>query len=127
MQQWQVRQGDYLLVRVDGLPEGVTPEPRERDAAVVGWGEVTGHAHRVVNGSLSALVGLDQQPLFTPNPAVSAVVYEAEAVAARYLEVTGGDATLVHEEHNAVVVPPGTYRLIRQRTYTPAEIRFVAD
>jgi hypothetical protein len=34
-----------------------------------------------------------------------------------FLVVQGGGAELRHEEHRSVAVPPGSYRIVRQRTY----------
>jgi hypothetical protein len=33
----------------------------------------------------------------------------------------------VHEEHDAISLPKGWYRVIRQREYVPAEIRYRCD
>ena len=41
----------------------------------------------------------------------------------------GGDApvALEHDEHETIQLPPGDYRIIRQREYSPEAIRNVAD
>jgi hypothetical protein len=33
----------------------------------------------------------------------------------------------VHEEHGAITVPAGLYRVVRQREYVPGDYRYVAD
>jgi hypothetical protein len=33
----------------------------------------------------------------------------------------------VHEEHGAIPLPRGWYRVVRQREYTPGAVRIVAD
>ena len=38
-----------------------------------------------------------------------------------------GAGSLEHQEHTAIPVPPGIYEGIRQREYSPASIRNVAD
>jgi hypothetical protein len=102
-----IRQGDVLLVRVGRSPRGRTV-PREDGRLVLATGEVTGHAH-VVRDESAELVS-------------------AAGVAELYLIVHGGKpATLTHEEHRPLAVPPGTYQVVRQREYTPAAIRYVED
>ena len=102
----QIRQGDVLLVRVDDDPEhfrerrrhSLHPIPRERGRLVLAHGEVTGHAH-VVESEEASLVSEEQaQELFL-------LVHGTESVA------------LVHEEHEALDIPPGAYRVVRQREY----------
>ena len=36
-------------------------------------------------------------------------------------------ARVVHEEHGAITVPAGLYRVVRQREYVPGAYRYVAD
>ena len=97
------RQGDVLLIRVDHIPE------KAKEIAcrslVLALGEVTGHAHRIVDDG-----------------AVLLSVRES----ATFVKLTK-KAQLVHEEHAAIDLPVGNYRVVRQREYTPAEIRRVAD
>jgi hypothetical protein len=40
-----------------------------------------------------------------------------------------GDApvALEHDEHDTIAIPPGNYKVIRQREYSPEAIRNVAD
>jgi len=97
------RQGDVLIISVDSLPPGaVQEEPAER--VVLAYGEVTGHAHALD----SAL----------------AIAYRHNED--RFIEARRG-ATIVHEEHGPIVLPPGYYKVVRQREYTPEEIRRVCD
>jgi len=102
----QIRQGDVLLVRVDDDPahfiearkHDLHDVPRERGRLVLAHGEVTGHAH-VVESEEASLVSEEQaQELFL-------LVHGTESVA------------LVHEEHETLDVPPGAYRVVRQREY----------
>lgn len=44
-----------------------------------------------------------------------------------FLEVTGETAEVVHEEHATIKLPQGTYRVWRQREYSPTEIRIIRD
>ena len=101
------RQGDVLLVQVDEVPtdaKPVAPGPVP-GRHVLAYGEVTGHHHSVAVA--------DAEMLTT-----------AEAVFLRIMR----DTTLEHQEHAAVALPKGAvFKVVRQREYTPAAIRNVAD
>lgn len=106
------RQGDVLIVPVadDAVPSHVTRAPKEpRDARgrmVLALGEVTGHAHAVVGpGEL---------------------VREPGAFGPLLLHLPEG-GRVVHEEHAAITLPKGWFRVIRQREYVPGSVRIVAD
>ncbi|GGT15948.1 hypothetical protein [Streptomyces chromofuscus] len=106
------RQGDGLIVPVneEAVPAHVTASPREpRDARgrlVLALGEVTGHAHAVVGpGEL----------VREPGPFGPLLLHLPQ----------GG--RVVHEEHAAIALPRGWYRVIRQREYVPGSVRIVAD
>lgn len=99
------RQGDVMLVKVARIPGGAKPVARDRGRVVLAYGEVTGHAHAILEEEVTML--------------------EVDS-GIRYLDAAM-DAFLRHEEHGAIFVPGGKYRVIRQREYTPEEIRNVAD
>lgn len=92
------RQGDVLFVKVDSLPKGL----KKQASDVIVEGETTGHAHRLVNGSIRA------------------------SATAMFL-VCQATAQVMHEEHATVKLPPAIYQVIRQREYSPEAIRTVAD
>jgi hypothetical protein len=93
------RQGDVLLIRVDGLfaTKG-RKVSREDGRVVLAHGEATGHAHAI--------------------EAEHADLYEA-ADGKRLLEVLGEPVTLDHEEHGTLTLDPGVYEVRRQREYIP--------
>lgn len=97
----QFRQGDVFLESVESVPGGAVPVG---GPIVLAHGEQTGHAHRV-EGGRAKLFEVDGQ---------------------RFLRVTAR-ATLAHEEHAPISLPRGVYRVVRQREYSPQEIRTVAD
>lgn len=99
----QYRQGDVFLLAVPRVPDGATPVAREDGRLVLAHGEVTGHAHAVA--------------------APDGRLLEHEG--ARFLAVPTA-AVLVHEEHAPIALPPGTYRVVIQREYVPAEPRRAA-
>ena len=104
----QYRQGDVLITRVRAIPKGADPKARDAGRVVLAHGEVTGHAHAIMDTAATLFSLLDDQ---------------REEL---FLEVDG-TVTLRHEEHAPVEIPAGKYRVTHQREYTPAEIRRVAD
>ncbi len=104
------RQGDVLVVSIDddNLPDGLVPAPRDRrNRMVLALGEATGHAH-VATG--------DRVKLLCPPDAPD-----------RLFLVVEGHGRLVHDEHGPIGLPRGSYRVVRQREYTPGAVRPVAD
>ncbi len=99
-----VRQGDILLVRVDGLPT----KTKRVQSNIVAYGEVTGHAHKVeVDAGDCILVEDEEGNLF--------------------VSVKDAPATLKHDEHAPIKLEQGHYKVVRQREYAPEKPRQVAD
>ena len=101
-------QGDVTLIRAD-IPDELLKGKKRRSKnkrTVLAYGEATGHSHRVEPGDAAELLELDN---------------------VLYLRVSGGTATLVHEEHGPIALRAGSYRVWRQREYTPRELRVVVD
>ncbi len=98
------RQGDVLLISVDEMPSNMVPVEPDGDRVVLAYGEVTGHAHALSTAG--------------------AALYENPE--GRFLRLVQPSA-LVHEEHSTINLAPGVYRVVRQREYTPREVRFVTD
>lgn len=102
-----IRQGDVLLLAVKAIPadaKDVTPD----GDVILAYGEVTGHAHRIV------------QTKETPKVRVWS------AGAERFLQVVSA-APLTHEEHSTVVLDAPIYRQIHQVEERGEELRRVAD
>ena len=97
---YQYRQGDVLLVPVASVPGGAKVVKREGGRTVLAHGEATGHHHSF--GS-DAGVALLEVP-----------------TGERFLRVTKA-ASLEHQEHTTIDVPPGVFRVIRQREFDDAE------
>jgi len=105
------RQGDVLIERVSA-PELGAKVKRDKGRAVLAYGEVTGHAHAI------AAKGAELYESAT----------ETESLEVRFLRVLAeGGVPLRHEEHATIEIPPGDYRITRQREYAPDAIRNVAD
>jgi hypothetical protein len=98
------RQGDVMVVSTDSIPEGTEDVPLDKGRIVLAYGEVTGHAH-AINSPFAALV---------------------EKGAERFLKIERS-VELRHEEHSKIELPPGMYKVVRQREYSPEELRYVAD
>jgi hypothetical protein len=96
------RHGDVLIAAADSIPS----EARKRPNLTLAYGEITGHSHRVKESGAAEL-------------------WESGGIL--FLKVVNENATLIHEEHNPIVLPRGLYRVWRQREYTPQQIRQIAD
>jgi hypothetical protein len=101
------RQGDVLIIPVTEVPGGLDPVARENGQIVLARGETTGHAHAIA--------------------AEGAALFRNPNLAAVFLSVTGEAVAVEHDEHDTIHLPPGSYRIVRQREYRPEEIRDVAD
>jgi hypothetical protein len=110
-------QGDILLERVEDYTGRIQPTGRDPDGAVVlARGEVTGHRH-AFHGD--GVVMFRDDALARDMPAELYV---------GHIKVRGDGARLVHEEHAAITLPKGTYRVRRQREFDGLEAaRVVAD
>lgn len=82
------RHGDVTLIVVRDLPKSAV----HCKSSVLAEGEVTGHAHTVVNGEVFELAGL------------------------KYLQANKG-CTISHEEHGTKQVEPGVYIVPIKRQY----------
>jgi hypothetical protein len=106
---FHIRQGDVLLVAVDEIPADATLVAREGGRVVLALGEATGHAHVIRSVGTALLKREDQRYIRASAPAI-----------------------LDHEEHAAIEIPPGNYRVVIQREYVqapvgPASWRSVTD
>ena len=101
----QIRQGDVFVELIAALPDGLAVKAADHGRLVLAYGEVTGHAH-----ALDATLG----ELFE----------DREGTLYLRLDAPG---SLTHEEHAAISLSPGTYRITHQREYAPGEMRRVAD
>ncbi|MGZ9929476.1 hypothetical protein ACXNSR_06230 [Streptomyces sp. NC-S4] len=106
------RQGDVLIVPLDESavpPHAADADQEQRDGRgrmVLALGEVTGHAHAVLGPGR--------------------LVREPGAFGPLLLHLPDG-GRVVHEEHAAIPLPKGWYRVVRQREYIPGSVRIVAD
>jgi hypothetical protein len=97
------RQGDVLLVRVETLPAGATQEHND-ESVVLAYGETTGHAHRLDAATVTMYAWQGDKLIEVRKP-----------------------TDLTHEEHSALKIAPGFYKVVQQREYTPERVRNVCD
>ena len=93
----QYRQGDLLIEKVSQKFDG-----KKVRKVTLALGEVTGHSHVVV---------CDRDMEVSTDDA---------EVAERFIR-TISTATITHQEHGAITLEPGTYRVTRQREWSDSE------
>lgn len=98
------RQGDVSIIAATQLPKGAS---RVKGEPILARGELTGHAHRIVQGQVQ--------------------LYQLGVML--YLRVLSEVAKLYHEEHEDVVLPKGDYEVRRQREFDwlAKGVRYVTD
>jgi hypothetical protein len=103
------RQGDVLFIPCNNLPNG-----NKRSNGTVAYGEVTGHSHRIADLTTAEVL---------------------ECGDGLYLKVSDSGlslsgepgATITHDEHRPIDLPPGNYKIRIQTEYSPRAIRQVRD
>ena len=93
----QVRQGDVLLIRETVRHPIGNPIAPSGDRVVLAEGEHSGHAHVVPAAAAHLLGGLGDTWLIVSRP-----------------------TELRHEEHAAIQLVPGNYRVVIQREWAPS-------
>ena len=101
------RQGDVLIEHIPSLPANAKKMARENGRVILAHGEVTGHAHAITDKH--------------------AYLYSVDSGNVTFLEIKEAVAALEHDEHGTITLDPGTYRVTRQREYSPEAIRNVTD
>ena len=96
------RHGDVIIAPARSIPAAAIRRP----TALLARGEATGHSHRIEDPK-------------------TVEVFDHDGMG--YLRVTAPEARLVHDEHDAIVLPRGIFRFWMQREYTPKEIRRIID
>lgn len=103
MEKQQYRQGDVFLEEVDpqSVPtQGRIPIPKDGNRTILAYGEVTGHAHAIVDPED---VEIGTQFFEFPN-------------GDRFL-VTPKGISLSHEEHGVIPLPAAMFKVTIQREY----------
>jgi hypothetical protein len=111
-------QGDMLIEAVPSakISKATVIAPDSDGSTVIGRGEVTGHRHRFA---------LEDRVVMFRDEAMARDVDLTLYVG--HIKVGSKGARLIHEEHDGVSIPPGMYRIRRQREWTFEDARVVAD
>lgn len=111
------RQGDVLIERINSIPTAAMKQ-KKSDRIILAHGEVTGHHHCL---ELADPADWWKQGEIAPT-------LEKPTVLGGEIFVAIKEASKVtHQEHATIPLPPGKYRVTRQREYSPERIRNVAD
>lgn len=102
------RQGDVFLRRLDAVPEGIAPAPKDARGLVLAEGETSGHHHQVFGRGSKLMRYAD-----TANTARVLIVGRAGAE----VRVIGGGGGGV-PRHHPVQLAPGAWEVRLQRTWT---------
>ena len=125
------QQGDVLLVAVSKpLESNIKTECKiekggdKEGKVILALGEATGHHHRFELNKLDP--GVTVSTLHERYGGNGGSGYRRDA---SYYLIEGGPATLYHEEHNPLTVPPGLYRrtIIREYDHISQSSREVWD
>lgn len=103
------RQGDVGIRLVNAIPSNTAEIARDNGRIILAYGEVTGHAHAILDTAAELVRTADTNQ--------------------RFLRVMGASGVeLRHEEHATIILPPGNYEIIQQVEYVPQALpRAVAD
>lgn len=108
-------QGDLLIERVeDILPSGALLSAAQDGAVVLAEGEISGHRHAIY----------DRVTMFRDDGLARDI---PAGLYVGHVRVNGPSARLMHDEHDAITLPKGTYRVRRQRELEPKDARLVVD
>lgn len=113
MKPQQIRQGDVFVTPTTAKPSAQAKRILDHGRVILAYGEVTGHAHEVIEETVTESE-LPAMQLFEEPDGTRMLLVDRPCV-------------LRHEEHGPIDLAPGAYRVIRQREYSPEEIRNVAD
>jgi hypothetical protein len=116
-----VRQGDVLIERVNTRP---AKSKRQKGRPILAHGEATGHAHEIEvlpgRGTIATIEDVERE---WP---VAGDLRDSAPMTLKMLEMSK-ESAVVHQEHARIPLEKGTYRVTRQREYSPEAIRNVAD
>lgn len=114
------QQGDVLI-----KPGKVPTDAKVENSLVLAEGEVTGHAHRVVEDWVKDMIPALGKGASTASEPPVQLFKRGDDLYVRALK----EWEIRHEEHKPITVPPGEYKIDRVREYHhfEEEARQVAD
>lgn len=105
MNRFQARQGDVFIQEVTEIDKMANEHPMDNGRHILAYGEITGHAHAITETEGVTMFNRDGQLwLKTDKP-----------------------TEVRHEEHGAITIPKGLFKITIQREYHPEGIRNVLD
>jgi hypothetical protein len=108
-------QGDLLIEQVAAVtPSGIVVAAAPDGATVLAEGEATGHRHAI----------RDRVTMFRDDSLARDI---PGGLYVGHIRVDGPSARLEHNEHAAITLPRGTYRVRRQRELEPRDARIIVD
>ena len=111
------RQGDVLIRQVrKRTPTGT--DVRERGRVILAHGEVTGHHHALESADPADWWKEGEIPATNEKPT---------KLAGELFVTLPAGGVVTHQEHSEIKLPPGNYRITRQREYSPEANRDVED
>ena len=111
------RQGDVLIERISNIP-GSAKKQKRSSRVILAHGEMTGHHHMLETSDPADW--WKEGEISTANSKPSTLAGEL------FVSLPAG-GVVTHQEHAKIKLPTGTYRITRQREYSPEAIRNVAD
>jgi len=108
-------QGDFIIIRVENIPENLQKVTPEKDNTIVVAHSETGHNHVMEATRVEAFI----------DPKIKEIdLYEMFLSVEAPTEITHLRS---HDTHEPILVPPGKYMIRRQREYTPEGFRRAQD
>ena len=111
------RQGDVLIERIATIPTAAEKQSKS-SRIILAHGEVTGHHH--------ALETADPADWWKAGEISTANEKPATLDGELFVSLPSG-GVVTHQEHSEIKLPPGNYRITRQREYSPEANRDVED
>lgn len=109
------QQGDVLVKKIDAIPKGAVKKEYREGYSVLAWGEITGHAHCLVE---------NKTELFEFNQQMFLRVKEDTDLL--HQKLNGSKAV---DAHTPITLPKGDYYIgiVKEYDYFTDEARYVAD
>lgn len=115
--QTHYRQGDVLIERVENIPAKAVAQKKSK-RIILAHGEVTGHHHTLETRDPADWWKQGEIPATNEKPST---------LSGELFVTLPKGGVVTHQEHAKIELPKGTYRITRQREYSPEAIRNVAD
>jgi hypothetical protein len=114
------RQGDVLLEKLNSLP----PRDMTKETLLV-RGEGRNHGH-FIKGDAVDILNAEENEITSGGGLVTQYIDVKEEAVLEHLLIDSGKWT---QEHDPIAIPPGKYRVIKQREFNPYSkaIRAVRD